>query len=158
MHTTTTNMHLTLNCRHIARTSAITSPEELAAVQPLLERGGPIPTRDPYWVDLERKAGWASFCLNHGAVRLTMNVIVWDETIASELWAGLEFIWYRKAFGQFGADLDESAWPVPPALTPWLATLTYPILAHPDWSVSELRWIGAFERIYAEALLAKITA
>lgn len=92
MHTTTTLLHLTLNTGHIARTSGITPPEELAAVQPLLERGGPIPTRDPYWVDLERKAGWASFCLNHGTVRLTMNVIVWDETIASELRSGVHLV------------------------------------------------------------------
>ena len=60
MPTTTTLLHLTLNTGHLVHTTGLTPPEELAAVQPLLEHGGPIPTRDPYWVELNRQPGWAA--------------------------------------------------------------------------------------------------
>lgn len=156
--TETTPFTYTLNCRRIARTPGITSPEELAVVQPLLEHGGPIPMHDPYWVELDHHSGWSCFCLNQGRKRLTMNMIVWDETQASQLWSRMEAVLYLSPRDQFDPDRYESARPVPPAVTPWRATLTYPILMHPDWSVSELSWIEAFQRIYAEALLAKVTA
>ena len=51
-----------------------------------------------------------------------------------------------------------NACPAQPVTAPWLATLLFPSLALPERSVSELLWIGAFERIYAEALLANAAA
>lgn len=157
MQTTTTLLHLTLNTGHIACTSGITPSEELAAVQPLLKHGGPVPTRDPYWVELNRQPGWASFCLYRGEVPLTLNVLAWEDAAAREAWAGLEFI-YLQLSDQFSGAMAASACPAQPTSTPWLATLIFPGRALPERSESELLWIGAFERIYAEALLAEVAA
>jgi hypothetical protein len=61
MQTTASLLHLTLNTGHRALTAGLTPPEELAAVRPLLQRGGPIPTRPPYRVDLNRPPGVPAF-------------------------------------------------------------------------------------------------
>ncbi|KAF0178512.1 MAG: hypothetical protein FD161_1817 [Limisphaerales bacterium] len=157
MQTTATLLHLTLNTGHMVHTSGITPPEELAAVQSLLAHGGPTPTRDPYWVELNRQPGWASFCVYRGEVPLSLNVLAWEDVAAPEAWAGLEFI-YLNLSDQFSEAMAARACPARPTTTPWLATMLFPSLALPGRSVSELIWITAFERIYAETLLAEVAA
>ncbi len=87
---TTPLTHLTLNTGHIACTSGITPPEELAAVQPLLKHGGPISTRYPYWVELVRAPGCASFAICCGAMPVTLNVLVWEDSSGPAAWAAAE--------------------------------------------------------------------
>ena len=96
------------------------------------------------------------FCLYRGEVPLTLNVLAWEGAAAPEAWAGLESI-YLQLSDQFSRAMAASACPAQPTSIPWLATLLFPSLALRERSVNELRWIAAFERIYAEALLANIT-
>lgn len=155
MQTTTTLLHLTLNTGHIARTSGITPPEELAAVQPLLERGGPIPTRDPFWVGLDRQRGCASFCLQHRKLPVTMNLLAWEAAAARQAWPEIEFF-YQELDDLCPGAVATRACPARPKTTPWLATLILPTLGHTGQTLDELAWVAAFERIYAEALLAEV--
>lgn len=157
MHTTTTLLHLTLNTGHIARTSGITPSAELAAVQSLLERGGPIPTHDPYWVELYRHSGWASFCIYRGELPLTFNVLAWEDAAAPKAWTELESL-HLQLSDQFPGAMAARACPARPTTTPWLATVLLPSLPLLGSSAGDLRWIGAFERIYAEGLLGDVAA
>jgi len=155
MPTNTPLLHLTLNTGHIARTSGITPPEELAAVQTLLKRGGPIPGRHPFRVNLDRQRGSASFCLQHRKLPVTMNLLAWDEATAHEAWPEIEFF-YRDLADLCPGAVATRTCPARPKTTPWLATLVLPSLYHVAQSPDELGWVGAFERIYAEALLADV--
>lgn len=157
MQSTTTLLHLTLNTGHIARTSGITPSAELAAVQSLLERGGPIPTRDPFWVGLDPRRGCASFCLYHRKLPLTMNLVAWEDTAARQAWPEIEFF-YQKLDDLSAGTGATRACPARPKATPWLATLILPTLALTGQTLDEMAWVAAFERIYAEALLAKVAA
>ncbi len=151
--TTAPLLHLTLNTGHLARTSGITAPEELAAVRPLLERGGPIPTRPPYHMDLHRLPGCASFCIYCREVPITLNILAWDPAAALSAWSEIERV-YLNLSDRLGGAMAARACPAQPTSTPWLATLLLPTLALPGRTANELLWIGAFERVYAEALLA----
>lgn len=145
--------HLTLNTGNIAHTSGITPPEELAAVQALLKRGGPIPNRAPFRVGLDRLRGSASFCLYHRKLTVTMNLVAWDDAVAHEAWPEIEFF-YRDLADLWPGAVATRGCPPRPKTTPWLATLILPSLDHVGQSPEELAWVAAFERIYAEALLA----
>jgi len=147
--------HLTLNSGHIARTSGVTPPEELAAVHALLKRGGPIPTHAPFRVNLDRQRGSASFCLYHRTLAVTMNLLAWDAPTAREAWPEIEFF-YRELADLCPGAVATRACPARPKTTPWLATLILPSLHHVGQSPDELAWVATFERIYAEALLADV--
>lgn len=148
-------LHLTLNTGHVARTSGITPPEELAAVQALLKRGGPIPNHAPFRVGLDRQRGSASFCLSHHKLTVTMNLVAWDDAVAREGWPEIEFF-YRDLADLCPGAVATRACPARPKTTPWLATLILPSLYHVAQSPEELTWVAAFGRSYAEALLADV--
>ena len=148
-------LHLTLNTGHIARTSGVTPPEELAAVHALLKRGGPIPTHAPFRVNLDRQHGSASFCLAHRKLTVTMNLVAWDDATAREAWPEIEFF-YRELADLCPGAVATRACPTRPKTTPWLATLILPSLHHVAQSPEELAWVATFERIYAEALLVDV--
>jgi hypothetical protein len=148
-------IHLTLNSGDIAHTSGVTPPEELAAVQALLKRGGPIPNRAPFRVNLDRQRGSASFCLSHRKLTVTMNLVVWEDAAAREAWPEIEFF-YRDLADSWPGAVATRACPARPKTTPWLATLILPSLYHVGQSPDELAWVATFERSYAEALLADV--
>lgn len=148
-------IHLTLNSGDVAHTSGVTPPEELAAVQALLKRGGPIPNRAPFRVSLDRQPGSASFCLSHRKLPVTMNLVAWDDAIAREAWPEIEFF-YRDLADLCPGAVATRACPPRPKTTPWLATLILPSLHHVAQCPEGLAWVAAFGRSYAEALLADV--
>jgi len=153
MPTTAPLLHLTLNTGHVAITPGITPPGELAAIQTLLKHGGPIPNRAPFRLNLDRQRGLASFCLQHRKLPVTMNLVAWEDAAARQAWPEIEFV-YRNLADQWPGAVATRACPARPKATPWLATLVLPSLYHVAQSPEELAWVAAFERIYAEALLA----
>lgn len=148
-------LHLTLNTGDVAHTSGVTSPEELAAVQALLKRGGPIPKRAPFRVGLDRLRGSASFCLYHRKLTVTMNLVAWEDAAAREAWPEIEFFYHELDDLCPGA-VATRACPARPKTTPWLATLILPSLHHVAQCPEGLAWVAAFERTYAETLLADV--
>ena len=148
-------LHLTLNTGHIACTPGLTPPGNLALVQPLLKRGGPIPTRAPFRVGLDRQRGSASFCLYHRKLTVTMNLLAWEDAAVREAWPEIEFF-YREIDDLCPGAVATRACPPRPKTTPWLATLIFPSLDHIGQTLDDLDWVAAFERSYAEALLADV--
>jgi hypothetical protein len=144
-------LHLTLNTGHAARYEGTTPPEQLAAVRPLLRGGGNIPGRAPFRVETGALPGGMSFSIHRGADPITLNVLVWTAEAAAEAWPLLEQTYLGLA-DQHPGLMAATACPEMPAELPWLATVLLPALTvqRPE----ELRWIGAFERIFAEATLA----
>ncbi|MEN9576557.1 MAG: hypothetical protein RL514_4412 [Verrucomicrobiota bacterium] len=148
-------LHLTLNTGHVASTPGLTPPEELAAVHALLKRGGPISNRAPFRVNLDRQRGSASFCLFHRKLTETMNLVAWEDAAARAAWPEIEFFYQELADLCPGA-VATRACPPRPKTTPWSATLILPSLHHVGQSPEELAWVAAFERSFAEALLADV--
>ena len=148
-------LHLTLNSGQLSCTPGITPPGNLALVLPLLKRGGPIPTRPPFRVSLDRQRGCACLCLHHRKLTVTMNLVAWEAAAARQAWPEIEFF-YQELDDMCPGAVATRACPARPKTTPWLATLILPSLDHVGQSPDELAWVATFERSYAEALLADV--
>jgi len=143
-------IHLTLNTGDLADYQGQTDAEALDLAAPLYPKGGPIPTREPYRVSVGHGNGLCSFSIERAGDPITVSILVWEAESAAEGWATLEEIYYKitDKVPQLTAATQA---PEMPATVPWLGTILLPAMAvqRPE----ELRWIGTFERVFADAIL-----
>lgn len=155
--------HITINTGHISRTCDITPPTERAAVVPLIYQGGDIPSHDGFRVAVERRDCFAFFDIFYQEHPLTRNVLAWDVRGSVPAWklATASFFDGYQALADTPVDMEpqrSELLPSRPLDIPLLTTVLLPTLADAGFEMLfHMVWIGAFERIFAEALLDDVT-
>ena len=143
--------HLTVNTGDMEHFDGVTPADQLELVRPLIDGGGPIPNRRPYRVVLIREEGAVAFSIYRGDVPITLNLLVWTPQ-AVRYWETIEDH-YQLLSDNFPGLMDTREIPQRPEKLPWLATVLLPTCV---FAGSDIFWIAAFERIFAEAQLEAV--
>lgn len=155
--------HITMNTGNISQTCDITPPAERAAVVPLISQGGDIPTRDGFRVAVERRDRFAFFDIFYQEHPLTRNVLAWDVRGSVPAWKfatdSLVDGYLARANTPVNAEPQRSELlDSRPLDIPLLTTVLLPTLYDAGFAMLfHMVWIGAFERIFAEAFLDDVT-
>jgi hypothetical protein len=146
-------VHYTLNTGHaVASPRSGVSQEAIQALQPLSDRGGPIPGCAPFRVEVTRGAGSAVFTVWRGQEPVVTCGLAWTVAGEAEAWPAIEKLYLDLSDSrpELLAPAKEAS---KPASLPWLAVVLLQSLL--TQSRNDVSWLGDFERCLAWTILSE---